>query len=107
MMQMVMHMDAPKREPTKAITVRVPEGEYDALKAYAETRKVSLNMVVLDAIAEHTARLERQAALDDIAAFQKRLGKTTEPTSVEDLYEIRRARTVQFTSDRPKGDTQR
>lgn len=104
---MVMHMDTSEREPTRAITVRVPEDEYDTLKAYAETRKVSLNTIVADAIAEHTARLELQAVLDDIAAFQKRLGKTTDPTSVEDLYEIRRARTVQFTSDTPKGDTRR
>lgn len=105
MMHRVMQMDAPKREPTKAITVRVPEQEYNTLRTYAEDHKLSLNMVVSDAIAEHTAKLERRAVLNDIAAFQKRLGKTTEPTSVEDLYEIRRARTGLFTSDRTEAET--
>lgn len=106
-MHPVMRMDESSREAIKAITVRVPEKEYDTLKTYAEAHRVSLNTVVADAIAEHTARLERKAALEDIAAFQKRLGKTTTPTSVEDLYEIRRARTGPITSDRPKGDAPR
>ena len=103
MMLMVIHMDDARRDSIKAITVRIPQSEYDALRDYSRKHGVSLNMVVADAIARHTEILEREAVLDDIAAFQKRLGKTTEPTSVEDLREIRLGRTVPHAPDNSKG----
>jgi len=107
MILMVIHMNDAQRNSTKAITVRIPQSEYEALRDYSRKRGVSLNMVVADAIARHTAMLEREAVLDDIAAFQKRLGRTTEPTSVEHLREIRRSRTVPRAPDNSKEDADR
>jgi hypothetical protein len=99
---MVMHMDTSRREPTKPITVRIPKSDYQILRDYSEKSNVSLNMLVADAVTEQIAKIERQAVLSDIAEFHKRLGKKTPPTAVDDLYEIRRGRTAQLTSDKPR-----
>lgn len=99
-MHMVIHVKAPKRSKSKAITVRVPESDYCVLREYAKGHDVSLNAIVSDAVGEYAATLKRLSVIDDIADFQRRLGKRTPPTNVEDIHAIRRSRVERLASDK-------
>ncbi len=44
------------KEKTEALTIRVPKGEKESLKAYAATKKESLNHFVIRAIKETMER---------------------------------------------------
>ena len=101
-MRRVMHMTKSDRESSRAITVRIPESEYMLLRDRAQEYGVSLNTLVADAIAEQTSRIKRQALLDDIADFHRRLGKMTPPTSVDDIREIRLERARRLVPDKPE-----
>ncbi len=93
-MHMVMHMMKPNDGSLKPITVRIPEEEYERLKKYAATRDISLNSVVVEAIAQYEARVERREAISRIHAFQRRLRDAHKQgsDSVELLRRIREAR---------------
>lgn len=107
MMHVVMHLKKARRASTKAITVRIPESEYGALRDYAGASGKSLNMIVSDAIATAVAGVRRREALEEIAAFQRKYGLRSESTAVEDVREIRLARARQLVPDRPEGGTKR
>lgn len=102
MMHMVMHMKKSDHDATRAITVRIPEGEYKLLKDYAAARGKSLNMIVSDAIATATAGIRRRAVLSEIAAFQEKHGLRSRPTAVEDVREIRLERARRLAPDKPE-----
>jgi len=89
-------------DASKAITVRIPESEYMLLRDQAQEYGVSINTLVTDAITEQTSKIRRQALLDDIADFHRRLGKMTPPTSVQDIREIRLERARRLVPDKPE-----
>lgn len=100
MMHLVMHMAKKRKDVTKAVTVRIPESEYTVLKTYADAYGQSLNMVVRDALAVETAKIRRRAVLDDMAAFQKSLGKRYPSTSVDDIRDARLERMNHLVPDK-------
>ena len=91
MMHLVMQMKAKKSDPTKPLTVRLPAGEYDYLKEYADKHRVSLNWLAAEAIAEYRSKIERGQAIADIQAFQERLkdGRREGGDSVDLLHQLR------------------
>lgn len=105
MMQMVMHTmthmatkrQSPPKTTSKAITVRIPEADYEQLKKYAASRNVSLNSMVAEAIAQYQTKIERQHAISQIEAFQAQLrdGRREGSDSVEILRDVRQTRAKQ------------
>lgn len=97
MMHMVMRMNSARDRASKAITVRIPEGDYERLREYAAARNISLNSMVAEAIAQYQTKLERQHAIGEIKAFQARLrnGRKEGADSVDLLRHIRETRAKQ------------
>ena len=97
MMHMVMHMKSTRDSSSKAITVRIPEGDYERLREYAAARNISLNSMVAEAIAQYQTKLERQYVIGEIKAFQARLrnGRKEGADSVDLLRHIRETRAKQ------------
>lgn len=97
MMHVVMHMENRRDGRFKAITVRIPESDYERLKEHAATRNMSLNSMVAEAIAQYQIKIERQHVIGEIEAFQARLrnghGKGTD--SADLLDHIRESRAKQ------------
>lgn len=83
-----------KSDPTKPLTVRISEEEYEYLKEYAGKRRVSLNCLVTEAIAEYRSKIERGQVLTEIQALQERLrdGRAEGCDSIDLLHQLREAR---------------
>ncbi|MCL6613124.1 MAG: type II toxin-antitoxin system HicB family antitoxin [Firmicutes bacterium] len=83
-----------KNDSSRPLTVRIPEEDYEYLKAYAAAHHVSLNQLAAEAIAEYRSRVERTQAIEEIQAFQERLRELRKEgvDSVDLLHRLREAR---------------
>ncbi|MDI6871100.1 MAG: hypothetical protein QME79_07045 [Bacillota bacterium] len=61
------------RRGIAAITVRLPQEDYESLRKQAEARGVSLNCLAAEALAQYRVGQQRLQLLKEIDAFRKRL----------------------------------
>jgi len=94
-----------QEKTTVAVTARIPHEVYEALRAQAEVRQVSLNAVVAEAIAQYQVQLERARIIDELPILhaslksQHGVGKD----SVELIKELRTERVSEIDSPRGEG----
>ncbi len=86
---MTRNTDGDKR--LKSITVRLPEKSYMVIREYADSKELSMNTVISDAVAEYGARVSRREAIERIRLLLDRQRERRGPTSdsVELLREMR------------------
>jgi len=80
--------DHPDQGEVKAITVRMSREDYQRLQAYADTRNLSLNSVVNEAVAQYTVRAQREEALHKIKALRQTIAASCAAAPAEDGVEM-------------------
>ena len=83
-----------KKKPLAAITVRLPQSDYDRLRDAARERGVSLNSLAAEALAQYGLVAQREQVLEQMKALRESLPPLgeEEPDSTELLRQLRRER---------------